>query len=128
MDDQVANVSDILPCMPDFMHVLLYPILASPFGVLVITWGVIFLEILLFMAIIMEDKSKLLLFFFAIFFHLMIIVVHGLFSFFFAMAGGLLLYLWVDNKYAADVEKKLFGKWEALWKAASLRVSNLYSF
>jgi len=104
--------------MPDFVRPLLEPILANPLGVITVTWGVIFLEILLFMAIIMNDKPRYFLFYPGLAFHLLIIVIHGLFSFFFAMAGGLLLYLWVDNEYSVTFEKPTFRRWLSFLRAA----------
>lgn len=58
-----------------------------------INWGVIFLEIGLFVALFLKQEYKYRLFILAIAFHFMIIVVHGLPSFFLAMSAGLVLYL-----------------------------------
>jgi len=83
--------------MPFWLHPILDPILANPFGVSFFTWGTIILEVLLFMAILMGREAKSCLLIAGLVFHFSIVVVHGLFSFFFAMAAGLLLYLWIDN-------------------------------
>ncbi|WP_344849529.1 sporulation-delaying protein SdpB family protein [Pedobacter jeongneungensis] len=83
--------------MTDWMHTFMDPILSSAFGVALLTWGTIVLEILLFMAIMMNKRAKKTLFILGITFHLGILFFHGLVSFFFSMAAGLMLYLWVDN-------------------------------
>ena len=85
--------------MRDWMHVILDPILSNPYGVALLTWGTMLLEITLFCAILMSKRSRYILFILGLLFHLSIIVIHGLFSFFISMSAGLMLYLWVDNSY-----------------------------
>lgn len=85
--------------MCDWLHPILDPILSNSLGVSIITWGAILLEILLFMAIVMNNKAKYVLLVFGLAFHFSIVIIHGLVSFFLSMAAGLLLYLWVDNPY-----------------------------
>ena len=58
-----------------------------------LTWGVIALELLLAAALVMEPRRYARLLIPGLVFHLAIVVGHGLFSFFFAMAGTLVLYL-----------------------------------
>jgi antimicrobial peptide system SdpB family protein len=69
------------------------PLLRSPVGVTALTWGVITLEVLLAAAIVMEKSKYPRLLGPAILFHAAIVLGHGLFSFFFAMAGALIVYL-----------------------------------
>lgn len=83
--------------MTDWMHPFVDPILSNAFGVALLTWGTVILEILLFMAIIMGNQAKRNLFILGIIFHFGILFFHGLVSFFFSMTAGLMLYLWVDN-------------------------------
>ena len=77
----------------DFLKSMFNPIVANQYFSPLITWGVLILEALLFGALFMEKKYKPLMFKLGISFHLMIIIIHGLWSFFFAMAGGLVIYL-----------------------------------
>ncbi|HST61141.1 MAG TPA: hypothetical protein VLK84_20735 [Longimicrobium sp.] len=72
---------------------LFMPLLTSPLGVTLATWGVMAFEVLLFTALVMNRTWWKYLLPLGIAFHFGIIVVHGLVSFFFAMAGALVLYL-----------------------------------
>ncbi len=72
---------------------LLSPIVENLYLTPLITWGVIVLEAMLFGALFMRQKHRLLMFVLGVSFHFMIIVIHGLWSFFFAMVGGLVIYL-----------------------------------
>lgn len=68
----------------------------SPFSP-IISWLVIFLELGLFACILATNKKiKLTFLFLGLFFHFSIYITHGLLSFFFSMAGALILYL--DDK------------------------------
>ena len=58
-----------------------------------INWSVIFLEILLFTGLFIEQKFRYLLFVLAFLFHFAIVIVHGLPTFWLAMTGGLILFL-----------------------------------
>lgn len=58
-----------------------------------LTWSVILLELLLAGALFMSKTKRLILFPAATLFHLSIALLFGLVSFFFAMYGGLILYL-----------------------------------
>lgn len=79
--------------MPPWIKPIVDPFLANPITVTLMTWSVLFLEILLFASFFME-KSKWRFFLkFGIAFHFTIILVHGLVSFFFAITAGLILYL-----------------------------------
>ncbi|MBC6425563.1 MAG: hypothetical protein GDA51_03655 [Ekhidna sp.] len=65
----------------------------------IVTWGVLALEILLFGALFMNKEHKLKMFILGVGFHFTIVIIHGLFSFFFAMLAGLILYLLPLNNY-----------------------------
>jgi antimicrobial peptide system SdpB family protein len=71
---------------------VLSPFLNSPLVALG-SWGAILLEVILAGAVFMTPNRKKGLLIWAIGFHLSIAIIHGLISFFFAMAGGLILYL-----------------------------------
>lgn len=62
-----------------------------------ITYFAMIFEIILAGAIFMDKNKRKYLFPFAVFFHLSIIIVFGIFSFFFSMLGGLIIYL-LPNK------------------------------
>ena len=69
------------------------PLLQGAFTVTLLNWGVVLFELLLFLGLAIPGKWRPVLLKAGLLFHLMIIVVHGLVSFFFAMAGALILYL-----------------------------------
>lgn len=69
------------------------PLLQNGFIVTGFTWGTIVLEFLLFAGLLASDRLKKKLFIAGVIFHLGILLIHGLFSFFFSMLGGLVLYL-----------------------------------
>lgn len=68
-------------------------LLSNTLVISLLTWGVLLLEMFLFMGLLASSKNKLRLFIMGVAFHFMIILIHGLISFFFAMAGILCLYL-----------------------------------
>ena len=78
---------------PDWMDPLMTNLLANSFIVSSITWGTMFLELILFGILFSNKNIKLALFPFAILFHLGIAVFLGLISFFLAMLAGLIIYL-----------------------------------
>lgn len=78
---------------PDWMDPLLNNLLANSFIVSSITWGTIFLELLLFGILFSNKNIKWAFFPIAVLFHLGIAVFLGLISFFMAMLGGLIVYL-----------------------------------
>ena len=65
----------------------------NKYTVTLINWGVLFLEIILFVALFLEQKYKYLLFIFAFIFHFLIFLIHGLGTFWLSMTGCLILYL-----------------------------------
>ncbi|WP_258101255.1 sporulation-delaying protein SdpB family protein [Marinoscillum pacificum] len=80
---------------------VLNPLLANKYFIVLSTYSVLLLEVLLFMAAVMSWQRRKYLLFVAILFHLSIVFIHGLASFFFAMAGCLVLYLvkWDNYKF-----------------------------
>ena len=72
---------------------------ASGTGVVVITWGVILGELLLSLGIVSRHRWWIDLTLFGLLFHFVIFLIHGLASFFFSMAGALILYL-VPSDYS----------------------------
>lgn len=78
---------------PDWMDPFINSILSNSFFVSSLTWGTMFLELILFGVFFSNKKVKLMLFPAAVFFHLTIAVFLGLISFFMAMLGGLVIYL-----------------------------------
>lgn len=79
----------------EYIKPLIVSIVSNNFLVVIITWGSILLELLLFSAILIRPdslrrKSLLLA---GLSFHFLIVLIHGLISFYFTMASALLLYL-----------------------------------
>ena len=62
------------------------------------TYGVLIFEVLLFLCLLASEKVKRMVLIPAILFHFLIIIFHGIFSFFFAVTAGLILYLLPINK------------------------------
>ncbi|NBL65068.1 hypothetical protein GV828_07635 [Flavobacterium sp. NST-5] len=89
----------------DYLKYLLNPLLSNGFFVTAFTWGTIIFEILLFGLLFSSRKRRSSFLKYALIFHLMIILFHGLVSFFFAMAGALILYL-----VPKDLNKEAFFK------------------
>ncbi|PJJ61043.1 sporulation-delaying protein SdpB family protein [Hymenobacter chitinivorans] len=78
---------------PAWMERLLASALTNAYVVSGLTWGTILFEIILAGAIFMRPKNRAKLLLPAVGFHLFIALAFGLVSFFFAMAGGLLVFL-----------------------------------
>jgi len=89
-------MNDPLFGTPDWLLTVLTPLLNSKL-VFFLSWSVIILELSLFCAFFMNKKKRLVLFYLGFLFHFMIILNFGLFSFFFAMLGGLIIYLLPTN-------------------------------
>lgn len=77
-----------------FTKSIIDPIIDIPVLLFIINWGVILFELVLFCAILSNDRRRKRLFFPAILFHLSIAVLFGLISFFISMSACLLLYLY----------------------------------
>lgn len=72
---------------------LLSPFIQNGVVISLMTWGVLAFELILFSGLLMEKRYRKPLMFLGFLFHFSIVIIHGLFSFFFAMAGALVLYL-----------------------------------
>lgn len=79
--------------MPDFLKETINMFLEDKYVIVLVTYGVIIFEILLFLSFGMRYARRKYLFIPAIVFHIFIIVFHGIFSFFFSMAAGLIFLL-----------------------------------
>jgi antimicrobial peptide system SdpB family protein len=79
--------------LTDGLQAWILPLFTHPVVVTFVTWGVLLLEIFLFLGIAISKRWRPYLLVAGLTFHFGIIVVHGLVSFFFAMAGALVLYL-----------------------------------
>ena len=78
---------------PDIIKSSIGFLFENKYTVTLINWGVLFLEIILFVALFLEQKYKYLLFIFAFIFHFLIFLIHGLGTFWLSMTGCLILYL-----------------------------------
>ncbi|WP_313000540.1 sporulation-delaying protein SdpB family protein [Chryseobacterium gleum] len=83
--------------MPDYFY-FLNPFLGNSFFVTGLTYGVLILELLLFLALFASKRYRLSILIVALIFHLFIILFHGIFSFFFSISAALILYLYPTNK------------------------------
>lgn len=79
--------------VPDWMETLAQPLLAQSTIVMAATWGAVLLELILAMGLFMKESYRPYALAAGLAFHGAIAVIHGLFSFFFPMAAGLILYL-----------------------------------
>lgn len=87
-----------------YQTLMLNPILRSPIGIIVLTWGAVLFELLLALALFLEKTKRKYLLLPGIMFHFAILFCHGLFSFFFAMAAALILYLRpVNDEFSFDM-------------------------
>jgi antimicrobial peptide system SdpB family protein len=68
-------------------------ILANPYIIVSISYGVILFEFCLFLGIFLNQRNKNRLLISGIIFHFFILMIHGLFSFYFSMTAALILYL-----------------------------------
>jgi antimicrobial peptide system SdpB family protein len=78
---------------PASLSPILDPVLRNPYGVTLSTWSVLALEFLLAFSLVMKKAHRIWILPFGLIFHFGIVLVHGLFSFFFAMAALLVLFL-----------------------------------
>lgn len=83
---------------PTYLQNLIGFLFKNNFPVTFITWGVIFLELTLAIAIFFNKRNKLQLFVVAFIFHLSIFLIHGLATFWLSMSAGLVLYLFQLDK------------------------------
>lgn len=78
---------------PAWLRPLLNPVLVNPWGVTLLTWGSIGLEVFLFMALVMPRDRWCIPLALGLAFHFTIAIVQGLGSFGIAMSAALILYL-----------------------------------
>ncbi|HMO38476.1 MAG TPA: hypothetical protein PKC76_00600 [Saprospiraceae bacterium] len=93
--------------MPPWLEYIMYPLLSNFFFVTVATFSVIILELILMLGLTMNVRQRLRLLPVALSFHFAIILFHGIFSFFFAIAAGLILYLYPVYKHFTFKTPKL---------------------
>lgn len=79
--------------MPKYLEPITLPFLQNSFLVAALTYSVLVFEIVLAAALLMAPKKRRILLVFAISFHFFIVLYHGIFSFFFSVAAGLIIYL-----------------------------------
>lgn len=82
--------------MAAWLKPIFNPIITNNYGALIISWSIMIFELVLALAIFIHKKYYKTLFIAAIIFHFFIIIIHGLFSFFFAMAGSLCIYFLIE--------------------------------
>lgn len=81
--------------------------LSNPFFVSGLTYGVLILELLLFLGLFASIRYRKGILFVALCFHFSIILFHGIFSFFFSISAALILYLYPTY---VNLELKWFQK------------------
>lgn len=79
--------------MQPWLEAISFPILKNDITVTLLTYSVLIFELTLFLAFTMSKRIRLRLLPFALAFHFFIILYHGIFSFFFSIAAGLIIYL-----------------------------------
>lgn len=96
------------------VHEMLRPyfkfFLSNGFIVFTITWGVLLLEFLLSASILLDKggKKRKIMLLCGIIFHFFILAIHGLFSFFFSITAGLILYL-MDNSHSVNYKVLIYN-------------------
>ena len=83
---------------PDFIIPSINFILSNKWINPILTYSVLIFELLLFLAFTASIKYRKRILTFGIIFHLSIVFLHGIFSFFFAMVAGLIIYLYPSNE------------------------------
>lgn len=86
-------INDNMFGAPEWLQMILAPIIEHPIGVSLLNWGVIALEVCLFIVFFLPQRFKYLFFLIGVLFHFSIVMIHGLTAFWLAMTGGLVLYL-----------------------------------
>ncbi len=97
---------------------VLMPLMSNPFIVTASTWGVILLEVVLFVSVVLPSKNAKKVLGMGIIFHILIAIFFGLISFFFACAAGLILYLHPVEK--SFMFNKIIAKWKRLFTVLRL--------
>lgn len=80
--------------MPIAISGFINSILSNPVAMALTTYGVLLLEILLFMGLVASVKYRKRMLVAGLLFHFMIIIFHGIFSFYFSIAAALILFLY----------------------------------
>jgi antimicrobial peptide system SdpB family protein len=83
---------------PDWLKYSAGFLFTNDITVTLINWSVIILELFLFTGLFLSQRYKYLLFILGVAFHFFVILTHGLPTFFLAMTGGLILYLFQVDK------------------------------
>lgn len=83
------------------------PLFLNPYITLLLGWGTLILEMMLFAALFMSKTNRKKMLIAGLIFHFAIILFHGLMSFFFAMAAGLILYLFPVDEQIKLTERKM---------------------
>jgi antimicrobial peptide system SdpB family protein len=78
---------------PHWLQPVLLPLVSHAPTVVILTWGAVLFEFLLAAGILMDRRYRAAFLLCGLAFHGTIALIHGLVSFFFAMAGALILYL-----------------------------------
>lgn len=111
---------------PGWLHGLLIAVAATSLGVIAMTWGSLFLEFSLAIAIVMPRRSWKYLLVGGILFHGFIALMMGLLSFSTAMAAALILYLRpVDEPFSFGTVIVLIRRWRGLSVSVEPRVREL---
>jgi antimicrobial peptide system SdpB family protein len=102
--------------MPQWLKYITMPVLTNPIGITLITYGVLLFEILLFLAFTMPRLQRKHILLPGIIFHFGIVLYHGIFSFFFSITAGLIIYLLPVTtpapKFLTQKINRIFkGKW-----------------
>jgi len=94
--------------MPDNLAIFNF-FLQKPFFVSWVTYGVLILELMLFLALFTNVRYRKIMLCIALIFHLLIVFYHGIFSFFFPISAALMLYLYPTYK---NLNLKYMKSWE----------------
>jgi len=75
------------------------------------SWGAILLELTLLLGLVIDKKYRKALLYAGLGFHFLILLIIGLFSFFFAIGGALIAFLWpIDEPIDFSKFKRMFSK------------------
>lgn len=84
--------------MNRYIMQIMEPVMHFPVFMAILTWGSLAVELSLFLCLFLEPEKRRYFLLIGVGFHFVILIVHGLVTFFFAMAGLLVLYLRPVNK------------------------------
>lgn len=106
--------------MPAWLSPILTPLFAFPLTITIFTWSIMAFELILFLGLVMSEKWRPLLLKAGLAFHFMIILLYGLVTFFFTMAGCLILF--VGPKKGFDFLPKTWKEFKALFNKSWLQL------